>query len=780
MRTIFIITLLAMSLFLSALELSHDIPANIMTGETPFLKLDVPEGFEITQSATLYYKETGSLNFNEIQMDKGSETDPSFTITLEDTETFKGGLGYYFSVLNADGSTSTLPADLPVLNPYRVVIMLPPTYKGDSFVRLSPDPDYTEVGNNFTIAISYYAIEDEIDLDSIKFYLNNKDVTGEAQISKNLLVFDVKEINIENVKYQLKATLKDGKDVESDSWSTKTAVKSYEMPMNMKGKATANFYANSDSRADEANTNGNFRLDLKGRQDWFRFKTKLYLSSLEDSDKQPVNRYNLGMFVPHFDLVFGDYSPNLSIFSMRGKNVRGVYSKLDFSGFRVLTSYGQSKRSIDGVADYSAGTFQRNSLGVRVESGNKKKFTFGLTFAKSKDDVKSLNEEFYLDINDEVVSKPEDNIVLATDFRMAYNDQRVVVGAEIAGSMHNSNIVDGAMSSEEMEDEYGQSIPINPEDYEAIFVINSNMEPFIPSFSSLAYKGYFRAFFAGNLLNISYSGIGSAFHSLSTNVSRTDSGILSVTDNLNFLNNQVSLGLNFNYVFDNLYQTKETTTTSINYNVMTAYRSRTQPIFVSLNFGSNSTENPGIEDSLSFSSATTNFNISTGYTVETIPAAPTKFSVGFGSFSSGDPDENDIGLGNNNVKFSAVSKFDDIPLKTTLAFTTTMTNNDILAYDAVNDVFAPVNSEYNYKSLFAQGEMRFVADKVKTFVNMRLSGFSGDKELTENSFNIGGSYNITKNTYVQSDIGTKSVTYTIPESDAYSVLNFGFKVSQKF
>ena len=786
MKTLLIITILVTSLFLSALEVNHDLPASLMSGDVPEIKLDVREGFETTDSVTLYYKETGNMNFSEILMEKGTETDPVFSISLEEVANYKTGLAYYFSILSTDGTTITLPADQPDINPYRVAIMLPAAEKEDSFVRLSPDPDYAEKGNSFIIAISYYAIEDEIDLSTIRFYLNNKDVTDETEISKNLLIYNVENTSYENVKYDMEAKLKTGEEVRSDAWFTKTSVKSYEMPMNMKGKATANFNTGSDSRADEAVSNGNFRLDLQGRQNWFRFKTKLYISSLEDKYKQPVNRYNLGLFVPHFDLIFGDYSPNLSTYTVSGRNVRGVYSKLNFTGFRVFASFGQSKRSIDGTDDYTAGTFQRNNLGIRVESGNPKRFTFGVTVAKNKDVISSLDEKYYFAEIDtsttfqdtsgvyhpEQLVKPEDNLVIATDIRMAYKNQRFVFGAELAGSLHNTNIINGSMTHDEIKDYTDVNIPVDPVDFEGIMVVNEHMIPFLPSFSNLAYKTYFRAFFAGNLLNISYSGIGSAFNSLSTNVSRTDTGIFSLSDNLNFLDNQASVGLNLNYVYDNLYQTKETTTTSMTYNAMAAYRSNVYPVFFSFSFNNNLTENPGTQDSLAFAANTNNFNVSTGYTVETIPAAPTKFSVGFGNFVSKDIENSSYENTNSNIVFSADSKFDDLPLRTTISFTTNMYDNS-----SVNDI---TYKEYNYNSLFVKGQMKFAADKVKTYLSMRFSGFSGDKQINENYYNLGGSYNITKNTFVSSDIGVKSIEYTIPNDEDYSLFNFRFKVSKKF
>ena len=89
MKTLLIITILVTSLFLSALEVNHDLPASLMSGDVPEIKLDVREGFETTDSVTLYYKETGNMNFSEILMEKGTETDPVFSISLEDCEKLK-------------------------------------------------------------------------------------------------------------------------------------------------------------------------------------------------------------------------------------------------------------------------------------------------------------------------------------------------------------------------------------------------------------------------------------------------------------------------------------------------------------------------------------------------------------------------------------------------------------------------------------------------------------------------------------------------------------------
>jgi len=148
---------------------------------------------------------------------------------------------------------------------------------------------------------------------------------------------------------------------------------------------------------------------------------------------------------------------------------------------------GKIKRAVDGklgselntngeLIAKRSGTYQQNSLSVRSELGNST-FLWGLGFTKNKDDIDSIDEDVRFVYSEADTLKPQDNIIIGTDFALSLFRRRLMWGAEVAMSYFNSNITDGALSLEEIEDEFDTTIdlPFDPADFEDIFVANQFM-----------------------------------------------------------------------------------------------------------------------------------------------------------------------------------------------------------------------------------------------------------------------------------------------------------------
>lgn len=820
-KHIFIIFLFLSSLLFSELVLYHEPPLSIKDNEEVVLILEVQDGFEETESATVFYRESGTLAYLEAEMFKGTESDPKYWVNIPDVRAFQMGIEYYFICFDKNEGLETLPTLQPDLSPFSAQIEISKIYS-DKFVLLSPDKQFSDIGEDFIIAVSLFALSDEIIPNSIGFIYDGRDVTGEAKISNNLLVYSVVNAFAGKHYYQVYAQLSNGERIESTRWFTEVAKKYVKLPLNISGRAIFYTLAKSTTYDDSVGSSEDdwdsyLSLNLNGNQGIMKFKSKAYISSLNRKSQQPINRFNFEFKIPHLDFVLGDYTPNFGSFAVFGKNIQGVYSKVYFGKFAFLSVYGNLKRKIKGTStvvydttatgqdttwiSYSAGTFKRQTLALRTEVGSNRSFLWGFGITKSRDDKHSISKKYFMESDSSsttYMTSPKDNIVVSTDAQLSLFNQRFLWGVEAAVSMYNSNITDGAISIDSLEAEFEQDIPLpfDPKDISDLFVINEYIEPIIPGFSSLAYKTYLRAFFKRNLLNISYSAIGSSFNSLATNLVQKDAQILSIYDNWNLFNNKLSLNAGLNMFSDNVYDTKQTTTKSLNYSGYILYRPINLPY---IKFGYTNTVSENDDDEYPYENESVNLTFSTGYKIEQISAAPTNFSLNYSNyygavnFKTVYMEEDSLGtmlsydalqrdkISKNYVTLRAISKFADLPLTTTVVFSFTMNDNPSTTYVDSLNLTEKTEEESNYNSIYLKGAFSLKDDRLKPYVDFRYTAYGGDVDnQATQMFNMGVKYSILQNTFFNSEFGMKFYQNLDAEGEDYKKFNFRFKITQKF
>ncbi len=789
MKKIFI---LIFSLFIlyplfSEISLNHEQPVNIKNGKRIKLDLEIREGFTEIDKVTIFYRQTGETAFSEKEMEIGTESNPHFSSIMSEFTGYSSSAEYYFVIYTKTRSLITYPSIQPELNPFRITVNTPQDVN-DGFVLLSPDANYSDVSENFLIAISIFAITEEVDHNSISVFFDGEDVTAESIIFTNVVTYQVSNAKPGSHSYFVKAKLLDGIPIISKQWITSVTGKGFELPLDLSGRAhTSMRYMNTshDSLADDTARSANFLLSLKGSHEWLRFKSRIYLSSLETSSTQAVNRYSLAFQVPHFNLTIGDHAPKMNSFLLSSKNIFGIHSKLDFNSFRFMFTHGNLKRSVDGkvIQDTltQSGTFKQRNNSVRLELGNPQSFVVGFGFAKNKDDIGSLDEQYYQNsIDSLLIISPKDNLVFGTDFRLSLMNQRFVVGTEAAMSLYNDNIIDGAISAEDSSD---IDFPIDPQDFESIFVINESMIPFKPGMANIALKSYLRLFFYKNLLNISITNIGSSFNSLSTNYLQKDAMIISFNDNLMLMNNRLALNFGFNLASDNVDDTKDNTSSSTAIFTQALYKPNDEMYF-NLNINTSGSEDGFVpEESDSTNTAvdirSTSVSFGTGYLVKQINNAPTRFSFNFSNSLNKDDANDSFEYQRNNVTLSAKTAFEQLPLTTQFSYTFTLNDNSFFVTQDSLTTFVEEGSNYN--SLFMRGEFDLMDNRLKPYLDFRLNFFNGDiNSQSAQMFNIGTSYDITSNSLISADAGLTMYQNSDISDSNYSRLNFKMKISQKF
>ncbi len=803
-RMIYFLILINMfSLLAAVTTLKHTPPISLSPGSEQIINLEVIDGIDDVDEVNLYYRQFGSQSYISMLMTRDTGVQPMFTAQIPDV--IEQGIEYYFEVTLLNGSIQTLPASQPEINPYRLQASAAEA-PSDDFILLSPVSSTVPENADLIIAISYFAMAGNIDTDKIQVFFDGFDKTNQATITGNMLTLRMEKVPSGNHSFQIKAETMSGKPVVSRTWQTKVSgSEPYELPMDLTG--SVRFYGKYNSTDRDGDTDedrrGDWDINVKTQQKYFNMYTKLFLSSDEDKDRQPLNRYTFGIKIPHLELVLGDDSPYFDTFTLNNKNVRGIHGDLNGAGMRLMVIYGESKRGIDGKYTVTSdsthtidkhGTFKRNTFGFRTEAGSRNALLWGLSVVKNKDERFSLDEELVLDDNGNHVNTPKDNLVIGTDFQLATFRRAFVLGGEIAMSLYNHDTYDGAMSKDSLSayiygKESDDEIMFDPESIDDLIIINKNMEPIVPGQSNLAFRLYAQLNMYRNFLSVSYSEIGASFNSLSANYLQNDTSVLSLTDNVSFWENQVQLALGLNWQEDNLSDQKENTSATTNWFTQLTVGPRGLP---ALRLGYSMSNSANDSDTLTSKLDQTVTQISTGLSYDAISllAVPTLFSVNY-NLSNGESDmynnfEDDM----NTISLSAVSRFRDLPVRTVLQFSTSSKDFKQEYHTGTSaDTLSINKSNVSYNTIYAKMDWRFVDERLKPFMSVSWTTVSGDEEndgtkadVSQNvlNTNIGTSYEVINDLDTMLSFGIRDFSDGETSANDYSRYDVKFKASYRF
>lgn len=787
--------ILSLIMISSVLLLAADIvpqhypPATLRrTGETAVI-LNLLGDTDNLQEIIFSYRVIGEHSYQEKTRDRTEIISQEVVFQLPRLAAPATGYEYFFTI-RTPLQDLTLPENQPRINPYRVLAASAENMT-NRFILLNPVTDVAP-DQDLVFGVSMYNLENVIDMSSVALYLNGRDITRLSTFTPPLLVYTISEPSAGTYSFQIRAVAKDGKPVQSPLWNYSIIEKPTFMdnlPLDIGGQAifTSNLRNDLDSKDDdsasvkEVKSDAAFRLNLHGRHNWLAFRSRLYLSSLESSSRQAINRFTLGFSVPHLDLDIFDSTPNYGTFLLSNNNVRGVSGRAHWGGLSLQTAYGELNRSVDGrelgdSGGFTAGTFQRNTFAGRIQIGDYRAMSIGLGFAKTKDRIASLDEKYYLketaeqrDTLSETMVSPKDNLVLGSDLRWSIDDQRIIIGAEVAASIYNSNIIDGPLDKDTLEDYLGESIPFDPEDFETFIVINKNVEPIIPSRASMAYRIYSNMFIAGNFFTLSYSEVGASFRSLSSAYLQNDARILSITDNISLFNNQLLLDGGFNLIRDNISKQKEAKTTNLNWYVQSFFRPRNLPY---LRAGYNSSSFSDDLDVSQVDQQMGTLNLGTGYQFTQIPFSITSLDVGVNLSDDKDRTEAEaFNLKRTGFQISIYNSLKDIPLVTRFNFSNT-----------VHKEQGPIDKDDNYfRSFSLRNEYTLFRNKVRPYLNLRFSTLGGEQEdLTIANYELGSHYNPLKRTSINTAVELTTRDYKdIPDMDS-SIFTWKLSITQRF
>lgn len=504
-------------------------------------------------------------------------------------------LSYYLVIRLNNGTQETYPQGIPDFAKPIDLTIKDRTTKDKEILILSPAEGETLSLDELFISVSLVRVPEVVDVSKSKIILNGEDITSKVTFAGDLLLFYPDNfpgtVEAGSQQMEIKIYDKEGNLYHTTSREFSTIGLGGSSYLSQKFKYSGsvigeirNEYFNTESTL-----YNNIGLTLKGEMGDWGIRGYGYLTSEENTRLQPQNRYSLTISNNWLYLRGGDSYPRYTDLLLNGKRVRGVDGELDFGAVSLQSSYGQVRRSVEGVlletytndntplisnviridsskygnpyGKVEFGLYERDLLSGRLAFGSRSSVLIGFSFLHSKDDVQSI--DFGV--------KPQENLVAGLDLGMNFDNRNIVVKGEAVMSVLNSDITTGSFTDEQIDSIYS-SEGVNGGDAEtfkqlsstfgSVMTVNQFIEPLnFTELSSLATEGTIELNYFSNNLKGSYIYRGSQFKSFGQEYTRTDVQGFNINDRIRFANNQFLVTVGYENMHDNLQKTKASTTT---------------------------------------------------------------------------------------------------------------------------------------------------------------------------------------------------------------------------
>jgi archaellum component FlaF (FlaF/FlaG flagellin family) len=492
---------------------------------------------------------------------------------------------------------------------------------------------------------------DMVDKRRTRIYLDGTDVTSEALISDDVLLYSPKNFDkplnfgAHSIKIELKDTLGNVYYTKQENFnlSTATALEEQKSLLQYTGNAQAEFRNEKVDVTTTSYVRGD--VHLGGSYKDFLFSGDMHLTNEEKSYLQPQNRF-LATFqeADYAKVQIGDAYPQFPSLLVSGKRVRGITGSVTLGFFNLDVSYGKTDRAIEGTIGglisygdssaasnrpketiferfggqnpdyvtpmdtlfyrmYTSGTYARNFLAIRPSFGSGENFQFGLTYMKAKDDKGSIAYGMY----------PKENFVAGADLLLAFDNQKVRWTSQAAFSLENNDISPGNYTDEEIDEFKGVNDPTKtPQQIEdakkeaddlkkiakivrSFITVNSGLSPLNPikGIPSLAYESELSLNYLNNYLRAMVFRRGIAYTSYGNDFVQNDIAGINISDRVRMFNNKIMASVSYETKSNNTQNDANTPTTTYNTlnTSVTAYPSAELPSFT-VGYGLNTRKNP--------------------------------------------------------------------------------------------------------------------------------------------------------------------------------------------
>ncbi len=431
-------TLLLISAGLCPLP-AQDMPPNILQieteeyhpGEPLKIRATVIDDGQITV-LRLFFRRPGELEFDFVDF----QPEFDYYVAIIHPEFLDlGKIEYYVSAEDNGGNTRTSPEINPDINPYEFEIIIQVEEGRPTNVQvLSPEPGSILPQGAELIIVSLFDPDDDTDIESIRVYVDGKDVTEEAQVSRDLITY-APIGRLPSGTHRVEVHVRDKEGNESPVKRVEFRVEPFRAEKRAQLKWNADFslesqydkYSGKEQPVYRPVDRTIPRLRLNGEWGWLRADGELYYNMYMDDNarslseqRQTLNRYRFKMQTKPLTVVFGDANPRFSELTIKGTRIRGVSGDFKLGFFGLSAFWGESRNKVnpyqideddsvlvDTIIDsinldttyiYEKGvgtpTYKRDSYGVRTTLGYENleakvfnKAQIGFNYLRFTDDI---------------------------------------------------------------------------------------------------------------------------------------------------------------------------------------------------------------------------------------------------------------------------------------------------------------------------------------------------------------------------------------------------------
>ena len=682
---------------------------------------------------------------------------------------------YYILVQSSGGRSETYPLENAESTPLKATVR-PVDPKALEVRLLSPEQGEIVASEDLVIAVSLYYASENVDRKATKLFLNGVDVTAQALFSDDVILYSPANfprplsLGVQFLRVDLYDTKGDlYHSIESNfNLSTAAAIAARESRFKMGLDGQLEYRNENVASTKNDFARGQFRL-LGSYGSALNFGSNVFLTNEEKSDRQPQDRFMAYADLDFFKVQVGDVFPKFPTNIVSGKRVRGASASLFLKFFNVDVAYGQTMRSIEGLAlrdttfkdstavqsrpinslqksgyTYSlfqAGTYTRNFFAIRPSFGSGENFQFGLTYMNSKDDIASIRYGL----------TPQQNLVAGADMVIAFDDQRFRVEGQAELSLTNTDITNGTFKQADYDLMAGVNDPTltasqksdrkkDADDLKKIadaaskyMTINQYLFPLNPVGTGLpgvAYDGLLTMNYFNNFIRAQYYQRGNAYQSFGNEFLQADIQGLALSDRIRMFQNRALLSLSYEQRQDNTAKTKVATTKYGNINgSLTVFPGVNLPSFT-VGYGSlTRTSDANLKDSLQklYAADDQTNRISVQANYDFTLGARHSISVGVNLSEKTDNLPAALNRGNqkNNSYFGSLTTIYSIPLQTTLSFNTNMTQSAALNSTALSNI---PTVDFKLTAISFNAQYRLLEDKLR--LSSSISSSTGDLNRT--------------------------------------------------
>ncbi len=421
--------------------LEHEVPSGIVRGEKARIEVVSISGGQTVHDMRVFYRELGEQNYRQIAMKREGYV---YVAELNTASTTTGRIEYFIAYEGALGVTGTLPEVEPQREPY-VLRVSPARTSGQvadfEIVILSPAPEDVLAEDEVVIAVSVMGGESEIDFTLSRLYLDEMDVTSMAEMGDGLIIHVPPMIRLGRHNVKLELFDNSGELLATREWAFRV-IKRVTGPPGLKLNGSVvldNRYQDVSDRSDNFFRGGGHINLNYGQWDLY---SRLLLSSEEEAERQPVNRYSSELQYnitdrSHVYLHGGDLMPFYNPLVFQDKRVRGLRAGLALGFFTLDYIYGQTYRGLEGSLDIddNSDTLQVNGTYSEKIMAVRPGFRFGdhvhwrLNLVNSKQDENSI----------QYGGNVKEALIVGTDLSMQFDQRRVLFEASVQASIRNSD-----------------------------------------------------------------------------------------------------------------------------------------------------------------------------------------------------------------------------------------------------------------------------------------------------------------------------------------------------